>query len=100
MKRWQSWEIDLLGTDTDKRVAERLGRTENAVCVQRHIRRIPPHEARPLLRSEKHRAMLGRVPDQQIADELGVLRQAVQYTRQALGIPAYRPQRPRRESHD
>lgn len=39
-RSWEAWEDALLGTDIDRRVAERLGRTREAVKVRRQALRI------------------------------------------------------------
>lgn len=39
-RRWETWEDALLGTDIDRRVAERLGRTRTAVERRRQALRI------------------------------------------------------------
>src|SRR5579872_1050192 len=39
---WQKWEIEFLGTDIDREVAKRIGRTHRAVAHKREKLGIPP----------------------------------------------------------
>lgn len=52
-KKWATHELLDLGTDSDRRVAKRLGRTARAVERKRQLLRIPPHKNhKPFTRQE------------------------------------------------
>lgn len=52
-KKWESWELLVLGTASDKQVAKRLGRSARAVERKRQLLRIPPNKKhRPFTRQE------------------------------------------------
>lgn len=91
--QWPRRAVALLGTDTDARVARRLGVSPWAVCYQRQKRGIPAFipPARPIRWTSRMVRLLGKVPDVTIATQLGVTIGAVAHRRRALRIAATRP---------
>jgi hypothetical protein len=87
---WTPEQERLLGTDLDLRIAERLGRTVEAVRTRRCALGIPIHHhlgAKPW--SPEEVKLLGTKPDDEIARLLGRGERGVQLHRQSLGIPAF-----------
>lgn len=86
---WSAAEDKLLGTDADKEIARRLGRTTRAVerrreklgiKAQHHIGKVWP---------KRVLALLGKVPDAQVAAMMDVWSLTVLKKRRSLGIPSY-----------
>lgn len=93
--RWTPEEELLLGTMSDRDAAQRLGRTEISVRTRRLALRVPKFGARPRkLAGERRRwtpeedALLGTMPDPDVAARLGRTVDAVGLRRLALEIPA------------
>lgn len=87
---WTPEQDRLLGTGLDSAVAEKLGRSVNAVRSRRCALGIPVHEhtgARPWTPIEEK--LLGKKPDDEVARLLGRGARGVQIHRQSLGIPAF-----------
>jgi hypothetical protein len=85
----------LLGTMTDREVAERTGLTEPAVASRRRVLKIAAFlkkrpQQRPLKWSAARVKLLGTMPDGALAKKLGCTLMAVFYARRRLGIAAYR----------
>jgi hypothetical protein len=92
---WTAETISLLGTAGDAQVAAMLGITRGAVFRQRLLLGIPPHTPAPHQVPEYHweaedLALLGKMPDQQLAARLGISAGTVCRQRHRLKIPAYR----------
>lgn len=87
---WTTEHDGLLGTDSDSAIAEKLGRSVDAVRSRRCALGIPVHEhtgSRPWTPAEEK--LLGTKPDDEIAATLGRGARGVQIHRQSLGIPAF-----------
>ena len=89
---WASVE-PMMGKMPDAEVADVLGVTRQAVTYQRKKRGIAPWEdIAPLGRRQTAEAwasvepMMGKMPDAEVADVLGVTRRAVAYQRKKRGI--------------
>lgn len=109
-KLWTDNEIALLGTATDKAVAEQIGRTEGATRKKRRELGIPPSRtvatgnqaaARPWTWDEIK--LLGAAPDKEVAAKLGRSLPSVTYKRIRMEIAAYnepmrKPTTPRRKN--
>jgi hypothetical protein len=85
-RHWTDEEIALLGTDTDRAIAARLGVPLNAVKNKRARLDIPglcqPWTADDL-------ALLGTAPDAQLARTLGKSSSAIRRKREALGVSTF-----------
>ena len=81
---WKSWEIKLLGTKPDRLVAERLGRSPDAVQIKRSLLGISSPGFRPWTKREE--AIIRKVPDAEAARQLGRSRKAIVQRRRALGL--------------
>lgn len=80
---------DMLGTDSDAKVAKRLGISASAMTSQRQALSIPAvGQSCKMDDFPGTRAMLGKVTDVEIAKILGVNRSAVVRYRQRRGIAA------------
>jgi hypothetical protein len=85
-RQWTDDEIALLGTDTDKAIATRLGIPRNVVKYKRErlgIARLrepwKPHEI----------ALLGTASDAQVGRTLGKSAAVIRRKREALGVPTF-----------
>ena len=97
-KLWRSWteeELAMLGKDTDKEVARRLEIHEVSVAVKRRqlgiasfCHRRPNKNPRPDAAdwSRKNLALLGKLPDERVAEIMGISRKSVMGKRKRLGI--------------
>lgn len=86
---WSEKEIALLGTLTDKQVANILGLGDATVRIKRISLGIPPYrkqEVGPGIWTPDVVARLGKEPDSSVARDLGVSRQRVAQKRAELGI--------------
>jgi len=91
---WTKDEDKLLGTDTDARVAEKLGRSAVAVRSRRAALGIPlKHRIAPDEWTHDEEKLLGVQSDADVARMLGRNERGVQLRRQMLGIPAFRQKR-------
>jgi hypothetical protein len=113
---WTEAEEKLLGTDTDFKIALKLGRTKKSVIHHRHILGIPPKpvdwqaigQRRRQMWAERKRKfgpcvvdpndkpwtldedkLLGTEPDEVVARKLGRSRCAVEFRRQQMHIPLF-----------
>lgn len=106
--RWTEEEIALLGTDVDRAVAAKVGRTLAAVHAERNRRKIPSYaiQVRELKNpgrvgakkkdaswTEEEDAMLGTAVDSLVAKWLGISRVSVTLRRQRLQIQPFRRHR-------
>jgi hypothetical protein len=96
---WTAERIALLGTDTDGKVAARLGLSTMAVQRRRFSLGIPPYAGSPFLPpghewTRREIRLLGTLPDRKVAKILGLSDSTVMYKRQALRIPPYRRRLP------
>lgn len=100
-KLWRIWspeELALLGKHTDKEIARRLKMREANVTSKRHHLGIAPfrprkENTRPRPNAVKwtgqNLALLGKLPDEQVCDLMGVSRKSVMRKRKELGIESY-----------
>src|SRR5262249_23632634 len=93
---WSDAELQLLGTAPDDEVAQRTGRTANAVRVKRTRLGIPDPGGHGWTAAEL--ALLGTAPDEEVAAQVGRTPGAVCQKRCKLEIPTYRDRR-KREVH-
>ncbi|MBI1839509.1 MAG: hypothetical protein HYR88_01485 [Verrucomicrobia bacterium] len=87
-KRWEDWEIKLLGIVSDSAVAKRLGRSMDSIRRKRHKAGIKSPSLHPWTAEEE--AIVRRGPDAEAARRLGRSKKAVQHRRRALGLAFYR----------
>jgi hypothetical protein len=95
---WTAEQIALLGTDHDKVVAEKLGRTTSAVTSQRTLRKIPAFSGSPgggRAWTDEELALLGTDTDAAVAARTGRTRTAVSQKRAARKVPTFRDRRRR-----
>ncbi|MEW6439281.1 MAG: hypothetical protein AB1508_19185 [Pseudomonadota bacterium] len=91
-RRWNSRELALLGTASDRTVARWLARSVRAVENARRARGIPGASGRGyggVTWTPERDALLGLAPDRAVADELGTSHASVGRRRRKLGIPAF-----------
>jgi hypothetical protein len=98
---WTTKELGLLGTMTDDDLATEIGRTERAVRVMRLRQGIPV--AKDRRRREHHTgsrtwtdselALLGTVPDSELAARIGRTQGAIEVMRARRGIPTAKDRR-------
>jgi DNA-binding CsgD family transcriptional regulator len=95
---WKDAELALLGKFTDRCVAERIGLPMHAVMAKRQRLGIPscrkfspPKKARKnaIPWTKKNLALLGKLPDVQVAEIIGTNRKSVIAMRLKLGITSY-----------
>ncbi|MCE2960019.1 MAG: hypothetical protein ACK56K_06150 [Akkermansiaceae bacterium] len=100
-KLWRIWteeELALLGKHTDKEIARRLKLNAFNVSAKRHLLGIAPF--RPKQPNKKPRpnavkwtrrnlALLGKIPDEQLCEMMGICRKSVMKKRKELGIESY-----------
>ena len=94
---WTPEKMALLGTLPDKQAARLAGVTTNAAFMKRVSTGIPPFgkssaDAK-FQWKEAHRKSLGKVPDEALADKLGISASVVTAKRHSMGITASRPSR-------
>jgi hypothetical protein len=85
LKLWTPEEEKLLGTDTDKAIARRLGRSALAVRARRASLGLPPIPINKPWR-EKELKLVGQMPDAEVARLTPHPLKAVQSKRHALGL--------------
>lgn len=100
-KLWRSWtqeEVEMLGKDTDKEVARRLKIHEVTVALKRRqlgiasfYPRLPNKNPRreAVDWSRKNLALLGKLPDERVAEIMGISRKSVLGKRKRLGIESF-----------
>jgi len=91
---WTAEQLALLGTASDEEVAERIGRTREAVRIMRTRLGIPKSDGNCWL--PEHVALLGTMPDEEVAQRVGRSVQAVMQKRIKLGIENPSPKKPGR----
>jgi hypothetical protein len=84
-RAWPEEHLALLGTMPDEELARRLGKSENAVRLQRERRGIP-NPSGPRW-TEGELALLGTAPDGEVARQIGRTPMAVACKRCEQGIP-------------
>ena len=91
------WDV-LLGSEPDRKLAERLGVNRQLVFSRRKLLGIAGTRPRPAHRVRRWKpwedALLGTGPDREIAERLGCGLRAVFFRRQKLGVPAFRQRQP------
>jgi hypothetical protein len=101
---WTEEMIAALGTDSDRNIARELGLTPTSVYRKRRLLRIAPFQPPPVHKRRRRTdypwppeaiAMLGTMPDRDVAKHLGLSAHSVQLKRRLLGIRSYRPALPR-----
>jgi hypothetical protein len=92
VRAWRRREEALLGTMSDRELAERLGCSTPAVSQRRRELGIPAFrpQAAPIRWTRRRLARLGKVSDESLAREMGVTMIAVNFKRRRLGIPPFR----------
>lgn len=100
-KLWRSWtqeEVEMLGKDTDKEVARRLKIHEVTVALKRRqlgiasfYPRLPNKNPRreAVDWSRKNLALLGKLPDERVAEIIRISRKSVLGKRKRLGIESF-----------
>ncbi len=87
---WTPRQIALLGTDSDEKIAARLGLTKSSVFVRRKKLGVPAFGQSTAEKShrwtKRQLAWLGKFSDREIADRIGVSNYTVAYKRRSLGI--------------
>jgi hypothetical protein len=92
---WTAEEEAILGTMSDREVAEKIGRSRAAVVHRRIKRRIPTlfvNRKQPCkcpAWTPKQRSLLGTMPDSAVARKLGCTVGSVFARRKKLGIPSF-----------
>jgi hypothetical protein len=92
-RAWPEEHLALLGTLPDDELARQLGKTENAVRIQRERRGIPNPSGHGW--SEEELALLGTLPDADVAKQIDRTEGAVTSKRCELGIATFRDRRRR-----
>jgi transposase-like protein len=92
---WTAEQIARLGSDHDKVIAKKLGRTRSAVTTQRVKRTIPAFSGSPGGRAwtDEELALLGTDHDEKIAARIERTPGAVMQKRAARKVPAFRDRR-------
>lgn len=92
VKVWRRREEALLGTMSDRELAERLRCSTPAVSQRRRELGIPAFrpQAAPIRWTRRRLSRLGKVSDESLAREMGVTMIAVNFKRRRLGIPPFR----------
>jgi hypothetical protein len=96
---WAAEQVALLGTDHDKVIAQKLGRTVAAVTSQRTLRKIPAFSGNPgggPAWTAEELALLGTGTDEAVAEKIGRTTGAVAQKRAALAVPRFRKRRGRK----
>ena len=83
---WTAEEDALLGTDTDRAIAAKTGRSLDMVFIRRQRLKIPHDSAYPPRWKPDEDRLLGTAPDKEIADRLNRSEAAVIASRQHLRI--------------
>ena len=91
---WTEPEVAQLGALPDREVAARTGRSEHAIAMRRRALNRPavarPHDrVGPRWWTEAESALVGTMPDVELAEHIGKTRLAVARRRAALGRPAF-----------
>ncbi len=97
MIRWTPDKIALLGTMTDREVAEKIGVSSITVAFQRYRLNIGRHKLAEARWTEELLALLGKVPDRVIAETLGCSAQVVLLKRHQLDIEACHKRYPKKK---
>ena len=93
---WTAEQVALLGTDCDKVIARRIGRTTAVVTTQRVKRKIPAFSGWPGGGpgwTAEELALLGTDTDEAVAEKIGRSASAVAQKRAALKVPTFRDRR-------
>jgi hypothetical protein len=90
--QWSEAEMAMLGTESDRVVAERLGLEVSTVVYQRMRRDIPTANPRQPW-TEAEEALLGTRPDRDLARKWGRTELGVAVRRRELGIKVFRKKR-------
>lgn len=94
--RWTPARIALLGTDSDRRIAKRLGTSPGSVTFKRRVLRIPSFRPRPkrIRWTREMISLLGIVNDRDFARRFGITQDAVKQKRDELRIEPLRGWKP------
>jgi len=87
-KPWVEFELRLLGTATDQKIAHRLGRTLQTVRYKRRRLKIPAVVEQSWTKAEL--ALLGTMRDEKLARKIGRSVNAVHTQRNNRGIPCFK----------
>lgn len=88
---WTDADEAMLGTASDRLVAQKMGRTHKAVETHRLALGIPPHTPVRRTWTKRELALLGKMPDAEVARRLKISRRCVLRTRRRFGIPCSSP---------
>ncbi len=86
-RRWQAWEIELLGKIPDGEACQRTGRTLSALSTKRVELKIPAIRTRRIAWTPEQIAFLGKLTDREAAKRIGCTYKNVNRKRLELGIP-------------
>jgi hypothetical protein len=86
-RRWQAWEIELLGKMPDREACRKTGRTLSALSTKRVELKIPAIRTHQLPWTPEQVALLGKLPDKEAARIIGCYYSNVARKRLELGIP-------------
>lgn len=89
---WSPEQISLLGTDTDRAIATKIGRSLGAVETKRADLGIPAHRQHRFDWTPARLRLLGRMSDAALAGQLGCDYKTVFRERRRRGIAAFAPQ--------
>ncbi|MHB1035584.1 MAG: hypothetical protein ACYC0Y_13150 [Pirellulales bacterium] len=84
-RAWTTEELRLLGTDTDRAVAAKIGRTPKAIGAKRHKLGMTEPQSSPW--TQKELRLVGTDTDRAVAAKIGRTAKAVTHKRDELGIP-------------
>jgi len=85
---WTKGKIALLGTDSDRKIAERLGTIGPVVARQRTRLGIPSfYRYRRISWTKRMVSLLGKTTDWEIAERYGIMRESAARERRKRGIP-------------
>ena len=90
-KPWTESERRFLGTETDKKIAQRLGRTSQSVRYERV--RLKIQAIREQAWKPEETALLGKMRDEKLARKIGRNVKSIQAQRNKYGIPCFNPKR-------
>ena len=88
---WGDDQVEHLGTNCDRVIAKRLGRTAKAVETERRKRGISGHEPHQYEWPSAEVKLLGKMADSKVAAKLGIARRTVMMERRRRGIKCFSP---------
>jgi hypothetical protein len=91
--KWTNSEITHLGDDADRKVSRKLSRSASSIRAAKSRYLAPKNPTRRRGWPEHEAALLGTIPDHEVASRCNVTRLTVIRERQRRGIAAYQKQR-------